>query len=387
MQYLIIIWKRLWLIILLIIVTEGVILSISYTAKPVYRATVRLQVLAADRPDVFLFSSSRATGTDIEIQQAQSDFMRILRSGFVAWKTIADLNLGLGAVDLLAGLSTSLEGDFIVVTVESDDPGRAEDIAKAQVENALKNYRDVRAKPSTVFFEFVDKLKASEQKKMLGAEAAMLEFKQRHSLDSIKQETQALQDLVRSLKVERERKVMDRDRSDSFARAYRNEEKKANTAADAINETTSPSTKQYYRDLARQHEANAIRYEAEREGYARNVATYDQEIQDLTTKLGEMLQLSTEHNALERELSRATNSYSFLRDKTNEASLKQLQAQELGSIQITEPPRKPDAPVPSKTLQLLLAGGAVSALVGFLLSFFLEFLGSLHKAAQKQRVF
>ncbi|HUT15409.1 MAG TPA: hypothetical protein VMY98_04100, partial [Anaerolineae bacterium] len=50
--YFSILWKRLWLTILLFLVTVGVILSMSYTALPVYRATVRLQVLAADRSDV-----------------------------------------------------------------------------------------------------------------------------------------------------------------------------------------------------------------------------------------------------------------------------------------------------------------------------------------------
>ena len=40
--YVNIVLKRLWLIVLLFLVTEGVILSLSYTAEPVYRATVRL---------------------------------------------------------------------------------------------------------------------------------------------------------------------------------------------------------------------------------------------------------------------------------------------------------------------------------------------------------
>jgi capsular polysaccharide biosynthesis protein len=131
-----IIWKRLWLTILLFLITVGVILSISYTAKPVYRATVRLQVLAADRSDISLFTEYRSSSTESEIQQAQNDFLRALKSGFVAWKTVADLNLEIGALELPEGLSTAIEGDFIVVTVESDDPGRAEAIVTTQVNNA-----------------------------------------------------------------------------------------------------------------------------------------------------------------------------------------------------------------------------------------------------------
>ena len=59
--YLNIIRKRLWLIGLLFLVTVGVILAITYTAKPRYRATVRLQVMATYPSDVALFSTTRSS--------------------------------------------------------------------------------------------------------------------------------------------------------------------------------------------------------------------------------------------------------------------------------------------------------------------------------------
>ncbi len=393
MQYVYIIWKRLWLIVLLLVVTEGVILGLSFTAKPVYRASVRLQVLATDRADVSLFTQYRSSSTVDEIQQAQSDFTRALKSGFVAWKTIADLNLEIGALDLLAGLSTAAEGDFLIVTVESDDPGRAEDIANTQVENALEYYRAVRATPSRVLRQFVSDLLASEKQKMLDAEKALLAFKQKHNLESIKQETTALQDMIRALKLERERAVIEQERAAIFAQVYRAEQKKAEEKAAEIGamtkdgeETVAPYTQKFYLDLARQHEARALDYEAQRDGYARSLAIYDQAIAERSDELRNLLGLYTEYNALERELTQATNNYNFLWDKENEARLKQAQAEKLGYIQITEPARKPDAPVPSKTLQLAAAGGAVSVLVGLILAFLIEFLGSLGRAMRKQRV-
>jgi len=393
MQYVYIIWKRLWLIVLLLVVTEGVILGLSFTAKPVYRASVRLQVLATDRADVSLFTQYRSSSTVDEIQQAQSDFTRALKSGFVAWKTIADLNLEIGALDLLAGLSTAAEGDFLIVTVESDDPGRAEDIANTQVENALEYYRAVRATPSRVLRQFVSDLLASEKQKMLDAEKALLDFKQKHNLESIKQETTALQDMIRALKLERERAVIEQERAAIFAQVYRAEQKKAEEKAAEIGamtkdgeETVAPYTQKFYLDLARQHEARALDYEAQRDGYARSLAIYDQAIAERSDELRNLLGLYTEYNALERELTQATNNYNFLWDKENEARLKQAQAEKLGYIQITEPARKPDAPVPSKTLQLAAAGGAVSVLVGLILAFLIEFLSSLGRAMRKQRV-
>lgn len=116
------------------------------------------------------------------------------------------------------------------------------------------------------------------------------------------------------------------------------------------------------------------------------MAVYDKAIAERSDELRSLLGLYAEYNALERDLSRATNNYSFLWDKENEARLKQAQAERLGYIQITEPARKPDSPVPSKMLQLAAAGGAVSVLTGLVLSFLIEFLSSLGKAARKQRV-
>ena len=232
--YFTIIGKRLWVTILLLIVTLGVILSVSMTAEPIYRATVRLQVLATDRTDVSLFGEYRAISTVNEIQQAQNDFVRALKSGFVAWKTIAELNLEVGAVDLLDGLSTSLEGDFIVVTVESDDPGRAEDIANTQVANALEYYRNVRATPSRVLGVFVTEQLTSQRAEMLVAQRALLQFKQEHAIDSLQQETRAIQDMIRVLKLELDRAIIEQDRSGIFAKTYRAQQAKAEAKVNEI---------------------------------------------------------------------------------------------------------------------------------------------------------
>ncbi len=410
--YLNIIRKRLWLTILLFLVTIGVILSVSMTAKPVYRATVRLQVLATDSSDISLFGQYRTVNIATEIQQAQNDFNRALRSGFVAWKTVADLNLEIGALDLLSGLSIALEGDFVNVTVESDDPGRAEAIATTQVDNALEYYRHVRATTPRVLREFVSDQLVSSRQDMLEAEQAFLRFKAEHALDSIGQETGALQDLVRTLKLERDRALIERDRADILAAIYRAEQVKANAQANAIgmveagdgeegeeeaataaaaaasmgNPEFAPATTKFYRDLALQHEATAIGHEARRDGHAQSLVIYDAMIAERTEELLERLDLYAEYYVLERELNRTRSNYNFLWDKENEARLKQVQAEELGYIQITEPARRPDAPVPSRTPQLVLVGGVVSILAGFVLSFFIEFLALVGRSAKRTRV-
>jgi uncharacterized protein involved in exopolysaccharide biosynthesis len=148
----------------------------------------------------------------------------------------------------------------------------------------------------------------------------------------------------------------------------------------------SPYTKKYFDDLAQQHKTTVLGYQVERDGHAKSVGMYDELIEKRSLELREVIELYNEFNALERELSRARDNYDFLWGKENEARLKQLQAERLGYIQIIEPARTPDAPVPSKLPQLLVVGGVVSILVGFVLSFLIEFVSSLNRAARKRRV-
>ena len=162
-------------------------------------------------------------------------------------------------------------------------------------------------------------------------------------------------------------------------------------AADAATATPeslefAPYTKRFYIDLSLQHEATAIDYEAKRDGYARSIEIYERVISDRDQELRDLLDLYREHDVLESDLTQATENYNFLWGKENEARLKQLQAEKLGYIQITEPARKPDTPVPSRMFEMLIVGGVVSVLAGFILSFFLEFLSSVRRAARRRRV-
>jgi uncharacterized protein involved in exopolysaccharide biosynthesis len=252
-----------------------------------------------------------------------------------------------------------------------------------------------------VLLEFLSELLDAEEQNMLDAEKAILEFKQDNNIASVEREMQSLQDLIRQLKLERERTLMDRDQADIFAQTYRDEEQAANDKADEIEEMSAemieagtqeedeefaPATKQYYRDLARQHAATATNYEAQRDSYIRRIEIYDQAINERVEELNRMIELSDEYQILERDLQGASDNYNFLASKATEAELKLAQAERLGYIQITEPARKPDQPEPSKTLQLTLVGGVVAILAGFVLSFVIEFIGSLARAARTQRV-
>ena len=191
LMYLRVIWKRAWLIGLIVALTVGVILLTSLTAGPVYQATVRLQVIASEPGDVALFSEFKSGPAAEEVSTAQQDIIAALKRPIVAWQTIADLNLGISAVDLLDRMTVGTEEEFIYISYEADSPQDAETIVTKLVDNALVYYRNLRAKRATVLRVFIAQELEKQQKNLASAKEAFLQFKLQHNLDSLQRELTA----------------------------------------------------------------------------------------------------------------------------------------------------------------------------------------------------
>lgn len=365
-SYLRIIAKRWWLIALMLIVTIAVIVLNSLTAKPVYRAYVKLQVIAAEPQEVSLFAEARTVGSQEEIVAVQIQFDAALRSAYVAWQTIADLNLGVSAAELLSGLTVSADGEFLNVTFVADNPMLVEAIATKHVENAFTYYAEIRAKPSKVALQFIQEQLVEEEKALTAAQVELLEFRVEHDLDSLPREITAMQDTLRDLHLERGKLVAEREKAQAMAEAYRDE------AA----ETGSTEAAVYYERLAVNQEAGVA-------GILAQEAEYDTLIAQQEATLVELLTLTTEYSALLRGYSHIESNYNFLADKENEARLKVSQATNVSFIQIIEPARMPDKPAPSRTPRMLMVGALVSLIGGVILAFILEFLSNLRASTRE----
>ena len=383
--YLNIIRKRLWLIILLLIVTVSGIVFISATADPVYRASVRLQVVASEPQEVALFSSFRAGASATELATAQTDFIRALQSGIVAWQTIAELNLGIGAYDLLNDLSITTEGPFISVQVQASDPEVAESLAVRHVENALIYYRTTRARPSTVIRQFIGEQLQEEQEKMSNAKKALLDFKLAHNLESLDREVMAIQDMIRNLLSQRDQTILAIAGADAKIVVYETEIEEALALADEAAEKEYTATADYYKGVARAISNSLINERATAEAKRIEVTELNRLIGERGAELTSLLNLTTEHDQLQRDLWQAENNYNFLWAKNNEAVLKEDQAMNVGFIQIVEPARRPDAPAASQMKLMLPVGAAASILGGIVLAFVLEFMQSVSAALREQR--
>jgi len=368
LTYLRIIRKRFWLIALILVVTIGVILFNSSREKPVYRAYVKLQVIAPEPQEVSLFTPSRPVASREEIVTVQQQFDAALRSPYVAWQSIADLNLGISAAELLDGLTVFADGEFLHVTFVADNPMLVEAMATTQVENAFEYYAEARAKPSTVALQFIEQQLEIEEEDLAEAEAALLKFKIDHNVDSLPREITAIQDELRALRLERAKLVVECERAQAISDKYIEEAAETGSTEAAVN----------YQRLATAQDAAVA-------GILAQELAYDELIEQTEDDLVDLLKLTTDYDSMTRVVSRVKSNYNFLAAKGSEAQLKKTQATNVSFVQIIEPARMPDRPAPSRTPKLLAVGAIVSILGGVILAFILEFLSIMRASARTER--
>ncbi|NLS77036.1 MAG: hypothetical protein GXY76_07240 [Chloroflexi bacterium] len=378
LTYLGVIRKRLWLILLLMIVTLGVIVAMAVAEPPVYRTTVRLQVVTSDP----LFSS---VTSDEELIAARNDCADALMATHVAWQTITQLELSIDALDLLGRISVGMEDVFITVNVDTDNPELSFKIAETHVNNALEYYRNERARPASVFRAFLrDQLK--EEGQALSEEnSKLLDFRVKNNILQPDSEALAVQAMIRDLQLERDRVEIEAIKAEAAAKEFFAKADQAVADAAAARERTADSSAAYFDSLAQRYSTQAITFEASGISSRAAVARYDEMITARRSDLQELLLLGNEYTALDTAVRRADSNYAFLLTKENEARLRESQARSVGFIDILEPARYPDQQAASKLPRLLLLGGVISLLVGIVLAFLLEFLESLGQQPQPSR--
>jgi len=323
LAYLRIIKKRLWIIILLMVVTVGTIVAVFLTAKPVYSATVRFLVTAPPSSNVSLYGEFRQPTMREEINYARANFVEVLRSGTVAWQTVDDLGIAMRGGELLSRVTIKeTEGsEFVNLTVTSDTAEEAQLLANTLVQNALRYYGAVRASSVTNSLGFISIQLEQTQREMEEAERRLLQFQIENHMGDLDSEILSVQALIRALRLERD--------------------------------------------------------QAEAEDSGDKVASYDRLIAEREIELQDLLLLSTEYAELKAALSRATSLYNLLLDKEAEARLKENEIQNVGFVQIVEPARKPGSPKSPFNAKVVILGAVGSLIVGVLLSFLLEYVERL----------
>ena len=351
-----------WVTAILVAATVGVILYTSADTPVVYTSTVKFEVSPPEPEQVTLYSSVR-TGTEREeINTVQADFSAIARGGVTARMTINDLGLKLGVLEMQDKVMSEIPpfSSLVYIHVTDTNAQDAATIARVHAENTLEYYGEARAKTTAVRRDFITQQLQAAAAQVTSARDELMRFQAKNGTADLTRDLQGYQDALRTLRVERDRNMVEIERATAASDFYTAQ---AQQAA-ANNDSTAAGA---YRASANTNQASI-------EGLKAAVARQNELIAQRENELISLVGLTAEYERIRTEVQRAEASYNFMQSKLNEAQIKEADARSAGFIQMIEPANVPTRGQKAQTRNMLLPGVAASLLAGVMLSFVLELL-------------
>lgn len=311
--------KRLWLVALLVGVTLGTVLLISYLTKPLYRATASFQVTAPLPTDVSLVNEFRLPTSREELAFTRNNFLAVLQSEAVAWEVINTLGLDVDPTELQLQLviEAGLNNDFVTLQVTADSPQRAAEIANRLVETAARSFGELSAASFTANKRVINDLLVSRRAALDTAQAALVKFQIENKVSS----------------------------------------------SDGI--------------LATQEKlivnAKSLRDQAQAEGKLNEVRAYDTIIATRERELQQFIQLNAQFVQLEADVVRLQDTYYDLQAKEIETELKENEILSARFVRVI-PASEPNRPLPNLDARILILAFVASLALAIVLAFILEYV-------------
>ena len=335
--------RWLWLILVIVVVTELALWVGTRSAEPVYTAVTRLQISTPQREDVATYDQYRYANVRDEITVAINNFMELLQSDEVHERT--SNRLGLTEKDSLYTLDPkrASDADFINVTVEARTPELAAEIANTHVDIAIAYYGELRAKSTKAEKSlFAEQLHVAEEELRV-AENALADFRRENGIYSLESQMTTQQRLLEQLQLERDQRLLEQ----------------AITVVPTTNSSTTVTTSATpVIDL---------------------VGEVDKLIAQRKRELDEYTALAPQYNILVQNVEQAREEYQYLLGKYTEAELKVTAVQAANFIQVIKPAY---APVGSESNWPKLAVLALAGSLGLsvMLAFLLQYISGFNPA-------
>jgi uncharacterized protein involved in exopolysaccharide biosynthesis len=311
--------RRAWLVAVVVMVTVIALVVNRFVEAPTFVSSVKVQFTAPPQQDVSLFDTYRSSNARDETAIARNNFAELVQSSEVGARTARVLGLrgADAAYDVKAALGR--ESDFLTISVEAGTPEAAARIVNTHVDEGIKYYGEVRAKPSlAVQNALAEQVKAAGENAQR-AEAALTDFQRQNGIGDLDNELEIYQNTIQELRVERTRR----------------------TAA-----ANTPAT---LRDV---------------EGT----------LEQMTRDRDRLLQLVPAHSALKEDVRKARADLALLQEKYTEATLKADTVLSTSFIQVVEPASAAGARAQTMSWMLMLLAVVGSLGFGALLALLLETL-------------
>ncbi len=330
--------RWLWLIIIIVVVTELALWLGLWSADPVYAATVSLQISTPQRENVAAYDEYRSISLRDEITIAINNFVELLQSNEVRLRVIDRLSLGDEDGNYTITAEQVRDTDFINITIEAQTPILAAEIANTHNDIAIAYYGELRAKSTTAEKNFfAEQLQVAEEE-FRTAENTLADFRTQNGIYSLENKLSAQERLLEQLQLERDQLLLERS---SIV---------ATTDGTSTLDTTNP------------------------------VADVDKLIAQRMKELDQYTALAPQYNILTQNVEQVRESYLHLLSKYSEAELKVTAVQAANFIQVIKPAYAP-AESESSWPKLAILALAGSLGLGIMLSFFLQYILSFKGVA------
>lgn len=318
-----IIWRRLWLIIIIVGVTLGLLMFRARAADPVYEADVTLMITTPDREDVAVTDEYTFTSDRDLIVTAVNSFVEIAQYDEVKDRTRAALGI---SEDYDVTVDAEIGADLIYVSVIADEPELAQQFANTHAQQAIQYFGELRARPSTQGMGYFETELATTSQKLTDAEGAMAAFLTENNIAvSLEDEIALQQAVLEELEI-----------------------------AQVQDQTSVPES------------ADELSVVADGE------RTIADRIQQQRDRLNELILLRPQYNLLKGDVERAQQRYDTLSARMTDTELRGSFAGEALFVQVIKEAEEPESPR-NQTIQTLVLGFIASLGLGILAAFVLDY--------------
>ncbi len=195
-----VIWRWLWLIIL-IVATTCILVYLNPTFGIVdYRADVVLLVSTPDREDVSVLNDYVFTSDRDEVTIAINKFIEVAQYPEVRTRTLIELDI---VENYGLQVDADLGADFVHVTVSASTPELAAEIANAHAANAIEYFGEIRALPANQAQTYFEAEISLAEQAVQDAVAALNTFQTEHNIVSFESELELQYTVLEQLEVSR----------------------------------------------------------------------------------------------------------------------------------------------------------------------------------------
>jgi capsular polysaccharide biosynthesis protein len=195
-----VIWRWLWLIILIVATTLALLYFNPNWSFVDYRADVTVLLTSPDREDVQVLDDYVFTSERDEITIAINKFIEIAQYPEVRTRTLLELG---DVEDYDVEVRAELGADFVYLTVTSSNPELAAQIANTHVAKAIEYFGEIRALTATEANTYLATSLATAEQELLDAETALSTFQAEHNVVQLDTEIELQYDVLAQLEISR----------------------------------------------------------------------------------------------------------------------------------------------------------------------------------------